>query len=245
LLYYKIHLNGEEKGIEQEEGTKQEKTNCYKSIKELEHNETICIGKGNKKITIKDVSNSIRKELIVNLCDKMRKIENDYEEKLYNYIMKYDGDAFIKLNKIDLKAPEFKKLADINLDIVGYYYINEKDNTMILYTLQDFALELFWSMMEIPEIDTIRKYCAEIKLKIWEKIEEKCKLLEGENSEDIKPYINEKSEASKYAIDKYGASNVGKFAVRRSNRKIKEDIKLYLSILTIKIKNEQDEEVGD
>lgn len=244
LLYYKIHLNGEEEGIEQEEGTKQEKTNSYKSIKELEHNETICIGNGNKKITIKDVSNSIRKKLIVNLCDKMRKIENDYDEKLYNYIMKYDGDAFIKLNKKELPAAEFKKLAEINLNIVGYYYINEKDNTMILYTLRDFALDLFWSMMKIPEIDTIRKYCAEIKPKIWEKIEEKYKLLE-ENDENFKPLINERSKASKYAIDKYGASNTGKFVIGRSNRRIKKQICLYLSILTIKIKNEQDEEVGD
>ena len=221
LLYYKIHLNGEEEGIEQEEGTKQEETNSYKSIKELEHNETIWIGKGNKKITIKDVSNSIRKELIVNLCDKIRKIENDYDQKLYNYIKKYTGDAFIKMNQKKFLPDDLKNIVDKESNIVGYYWIDNNENTLVLYTMHDCALNAFWSMMEIPEIDVIRKYCKEVK--------------ENKYTASI---------AKNYAANKYGANKAWELEKNPNNKPVNgKNIKF--SRLTIKIKNYKDEEVGD
>ena len=167
------------------------------------------------------MSNSIRKELIVNLCGKMQKIEIDYGEKLYNYIMKYDGDAFIKMDQDEFSSGDLKNIVDQESKIVGYYWIDNNENTLVLYTMYNCALNSFWRMMEIPEIDTIREYCEEVKEK-------------GYTAKD----------ARNYAANKYGANKERKFEKNPNNKPVNgKNIKF--SRLTIKIKNEQDEEVGD
>ena len=147
--------------------------------------------------------------------------------------MKYTGDAFIKMDSEKIESENLEKLAELENDIIGYYWVNKEKNTVDLYTLYDLVFEAFWSMIEIPEMHTIRKYSAEIKPKAWE-------IIIGKRKRDDR----EKGITRKYAVDKYGASKAERFDTKRKSKKTKYGT-VWFTQLTIKIKNEQDEEVGD
>ncbi|MBD5508804.1 MAG: DUF927 domain-containing protein [Lachnospiraceae bacterium] len=201
-----------------------EKENNISILRALE------IDKDNKNGDIKDLSDEIIDILIENLILKMSHLEfsrNMNDKALYEYI-KTHNQFFKESKRVDLEKAQ--ELIESKGSILGYY-TRDNNNNYILYTLQDYQLDMFWYMDSIPEPHIIKEYIEYV--------------------EDLKQKNNGKYDREKnkqYAKEKYQAIPENAQSETKNNTK-RQHIKgttIYISKKTLIINklqaNEEDQD---